>query len=649
MTMDERLMIEKSDRADKVKARSDRIEKLTSLMPLPFWIRNDDLDLVWVNQAYIDAVEGESRENVLENGLEIMTSSLGKGARNMAAEVAKIGKPMTEKHFIVVHGERRAMEFHNMPYVQENGERGYLGYVLDITELEQARGDLLHHTESHSETLNKLSTAVAIFGVDKKLEYYNDAFSRLWSLPESMLFGHPHHGEVLEALREGRRLPEQANFLEWKQKQLEAYTSLIEPVEEMWHLPDETTLRVVTQPHPKGGLLIFFEDVSDHLALERSYNTLFAVQQETLTNLHEGVAVFGVDGRMQLSNPGCADLLDLPQSFMDENPHVREVFAAMEEMVVNKDDLENMKTRILGEREDGYLPAIRIEKTNGRMIDFSAVSLPDGGVLSTFIDVTDSFRIENALRERNQALEETDKIKTEFLAHMSYELRNPLNSIIGFAELLQKEYQGPLNDDQHQYMNNILSASDHLRELINDILDLAVIEAGGMQLDLAEINVRDMLGQVCKGMEDRIRNKDLDVEIDCAEDLGNMVGDDRRIQHSIYNLLSNAVKFTSSPGHITIGARTDGHFVRIYVKDTGKGIPIADKEQIFEKFYTGSNVPKGQGAGLGMSLVKSFVELHGGSVEVDTAVNLGTTVTCVFPIGKLDQDMAPIRKQLVNE
>ncbi|WP_417316962.1 ATP-binding protein [Emcibacter sp.] len=598
---------------------------------LPFWIRNEDLDLIWVNKAYVEAVEGESREQVLEDGLELVTSTLGQSARDMAVMVEKAGEAQRDKHFVVIRGERRAMDIHNIPLYGDNGSRAFLGYAMDITELEEARGELIHHTESHSETLNKLSTAVAIFGLDKRLEYYNSAFVRLWKIPEDRLFTHPHHTEVLEIMREARRLPEQANFPAWKQKQLSAYTELMEPVEEMWHLPDEATLRVVTQPHPQGGLLIFYEDVTDYLALERSYNTLFAVQQETLNNLHEAVAVFGVDGCLQLNNPGFAKMWGLSEDYLKESPHIIDVLEQGAGNFSNLEQLEDLRHLVVGGEGSRAGGAGRLHFRNDTVIDYMSVSLPDGGVLVTFLDVTDSFRIENALRERNLALEATDKVKTEFLAHMSYELRNPLNSIIGFSELLEKEYQGPLNDDQHQYMRNILSASDHLLGLINDILDLAVIEAGGMTLEVSSFSLQQMLKDVLNEIEDNVRAKELEVEFDCPDDIGIISGDGKRLHHTVYNLISNAVKFTSSPGFITVGAREENGSYRIFVKDTGVGIPAGETEKVFEKFYTGSNVRNTQGAGLGLSLAKSFVEMHGGTLKVESSLNMGTTVTCLLP------------------
>lgn len=615
-----------------INSRLKFFESASNLISLPMWVRDEDLKLIWVNKTYVDAVDGESAEQVIAEGLELVASNIGKSAQDNAAISRETNQSYNEKHFVVIQGERRAVEIHNAPVPLDSNHTGSMGYAQDITELEKARGELIHHTESHSETLNKLSTAVAIFTSGKRLEYYNSAFSRLWHLPEGLLFSHPHHGELLEAMREARRLPEQANFPEWKAAQLEAYTQLMEPIEEMWHLPDNTSLRVVSQTHPLGGLLIFYEDVTDHFALERDYNTLFAVQRETLNNLHEGLAVFGIDGCLQLYNEAYADIWKLDRDMLDEKPHTMDVMDACARNYGSSEQIKELKDLIVGGEGKKELSSGQLKRRDGSVLNYSAVPLPDGAILLTFIDVSDSFAIERVLRQRNQALEEADNIKTDFLAHMSYELRTPLNSIIGFAELLEKEYQGPLNDVQHDYMHSILSASGQLLELFNDILDLSVIEAGGFTLDVDKFALPNVVKQVTDQLQERIKVKNIDMVLNCPGKLKPVWGDAKRIQHTIYNLMSNAVKFTPPHGTITLTVSQDSQNYQITVQDSGMGIKPDEVDSIFEKFFTGSNARKEQGAGLGLSLVKNFVDLHNGKIDVQSNLNVGTSIIINLPI-----------------
>ncbi|MCC3860272.1 sensor histidine kinase [Pseudemcibacter aquimaris] len=620
-------MLENNDTSDRVKM----LENALNVANFPVWIRGEDLKLKWVNKAYLDAVGGITFKNVIEKNLELSTNTLGVSLKSMAEGVSLSGEQKSESHYIVIGGERRSMDFHNIPYAVEDHSEAILGYAQDITELEEARGSLADHTESYAETLDKFSTAVAIFDRDMRLEYYNKAYIRLWGLPESLLFSHPDYGEILEALREARKLPEQANFPAWKKKQLEDYTQVIDPVEKMMHLPDGKTLRVVMQHHPMGGMLIFYEDVTDYFALESSYNTLIAVQRETLDNLHEGIAVFGFDGRLKLFNDGFINIWDVSNDFLNTDPHAYEVMDRCGRLFDSFEEIEQFKTMIVGGEVKKEANSGQIKLNNDKVINYSMVPLPDGAVLLIFIDVTDSFRVEYSLRKHNEALEEAQNIKTDFLAHMSYELRNPLNSVLGFAELLEKEYQGPLNDQQHQYMKNILSASDHLLDLINDILDISVIEAGGLSIDTSDFDLSELIDGVVNKLDERIKQKSINLTVEYDPDLKTVTADPRRIQHSISNLLSNAVKFTPDSGSIDIKTWQDSQNYFITIRDDGIGIEPDDIQNIFEKFYTGSNTPKGKGTGLGLSLVKIFVEKHGGEVIVESDLGFGTEMTCKLP------------------
>ncbi len=611
--------------------RTKLLENALNKAKFPIWIRGDDLKLIWVNKAYRDAVDGDTFKKVIENGQEMAINTLGVSLRSMAEDVSVRDELSSESHFVVINGHRRSMEFHNIPFSIDDQTDAILGYAQDITELEEARGSLADHTESYAETLDKFSSAVAIFDSNMRLEYYNKSYLRLWKLPESLLFSHPHYGEILEALREARKLPEQANFPEWKKKQLEAYTEVNDPVESMLHLPDGKTLRVVMQHHPLGGMLVFYEDVTDYFALESSYNTLIAVQRETLDNLHEGIAVFGVDGRLKLFNDGFIDIWQVSSEFLDTNPHAMDVLNKCEELFSSSDTQQSFQQLIVGGDVKKEASSGQFKLSNERVVNYSLVPLPDGSVLVIFIDVTDSYRVEYSLRKHNEALEEAQNIKTDFLAHMSYELRNPLNSVLGFAELLEKEYQGPLNDVQHQYMRNILSASDYLLDLINDILDVSVIEAGGLSIEASEFELPKLITGVVTKLDERIKQKSLQVEVDCDEGPETVTGDERRIQHCISNLLSNAVKFTNDSGNIALKTWQDTDHYFISVKDNGVGIETSEIDDIFEKFYTGSNVQKDKGTGLGLSLVKIFIEKHGGNIEVVSTIDVGTDIICTLP------------------
>jgi signal transduction histidine kinase len=453
-------------------------------------------------------------------------------------------------------------------------------------------------------------------------------------LDEEWLRAGPDLADVMEAQRERRRLPEIIDFRAYKEERLRQFSSLIEPNEELLHLPDGTTLLRRMIPHPFGGVLFTYDDVTDKLALERSYNTLIAVQRETLDNLYEGVAVIGGDGRLKLSNPAFARLWNLaPQQLLGE-PHISALIEATRGFygIAAPDAWTAAKDAMIAQIMARTSRSGRLDRSDGSVLEYAAVPLPDGNLLLRYVEATDRYRVEEALRERNQALETASRLKSEFIANVSYELRTPLNTIIGFSEILKNEYFGKLNERQKEYGAGILEASQSLLLLINDIIDLATIEAGYMALKLETVDVHSMLVSVISLTRERARDRNLNLKFICPPNIGTLFADQRRLRQAMFNLISNSIKFTPEGGTITVSARREDDAVLLSVADTGIGVPKEDQERVFEKFVRGQAQQVRQaGAGLGLSLVKSFIELHGGRVVMNSAPNAGTEVICYLP------------------
>ena len=251
----------------------------------------------------------------------------------------------------------------------------------------------------------------------------------------------------------------------------------------------------------------------------------------------------------------------------------------------------------------------------------------------TFHDVTDSVNVERALRERNEALEDADKIKIDFVHHVSYELRSPLTNIIGFVHLLGDQATGPLAPKQREYLDYITVSTDTLLALINNILDLATIDAGRMQLNLAPVDIRQTMVAAAEGVQDRLVSTGIALEIETAHDIGSFIADERRVRQILFNLLANAVSFSPPGGTVTFLAERRADALVFSVTDHGPGIPPHVLEKVFDWFETNSLGSHHRGTGIGLSLVRSFVELHGGTVTISSVVGEGTTVTCTFPLG----------------
>ncbi len=614
-----------------LKERTDERDAYLTLLTdlkVPVYRRRADLSMDWCNEAYANLVGATVPEVIAAKGIEIETPLIPNQAQNLSETVRGSGASASESRHFVVEGQRRTLE---VTETQGGGEGHIIGFVRDITHIEEAEVELSRHIDAHAEVLNNLSTAISIFGPDKRLDYYNSAYAELWQLDEDWLNRGPTHSEVLDELRENRRLPEQTDFPAYKQGFMKLYTDLLETREDVIYAPDGRVLRQVISPHPFGGLFFLAEDITDALVLERSYNTLIAVQQETLDNLYEGVAVYGGDGRLKLANSAFARIWGLDESVLQGEPHVSEVMEAASKNLVGKRKWSDMRETLIAQAtaRENFSGRMRVE--GDVVIDFASVALPDGNALFTYVDVTDSVNVEQALLQRNEALEAADRLKSEFLANVSYELRTPLNVIIGFTEVLSNEFFGPLNERQKEYTSDILHSSNQLLELINNILDLARVEAGYMDLELGQFDIHEVLENVMTLAREPAAKQNLDMRLECPDDFGIIEGDERRIKQVLYRLLSNALKYSNPGGHIIIGARQEGEEVALYVADDGIGISEADQELVFETFRRAAPPDRQRSVGLGLSLVKSFVELHGGRVELESAPGEGTKVTCFLP------------------
>jgi signal transduction histidine kinase len=608
-----------ADGAARDSAERERLRLRTVLdaLPIPVWRRNAGFQLTGANRAFAAAISApvDAPADALH---ELADAESG---RALAEAAAKSGQASERRH-VVVNGSRRWVELSEIRL--ESGES--LGFARDLTDLEAAEAELKRHAAGHAAVLNRVTSAIAIYGADRRLSYFNFAFAQLWRLEEDWLSNHPLIDEVMDRLRERRRLPEVADFRAFRRNLQAQFTSLIAPHEELLHLPDDKTLRLVVSPHPQGGLIFAYEDVTDRFALERSYNTAIEVQRETLDHLYEGIAVFGSDGRLKLSNPAYAKMWGLTPEDLAGEPHVSQLADKFRGFLDEGGEWPDRKARLVGRLTADRASSTTLNRQDGSVLQAVTLPLPDGNTLQSYLDVSDSRRVENALRERTEALEAAGRLKSEFLANVSYELRTPLTSITGYAEMLTGNYAGALQPRQMEYASNILESAQAFTRLVDDILDLATIEAGYMELDTSAVDIHAMLQSVLTLQQAQARNLGLRLEFDCPPAIGTVPGDERRLKQVMFSLVSNALKFTPAGGSITVAARREGARVALAVSDTGVGVAAEDQARIFETFERGNN--RQSGAGLGLALVKSFIELHGGTVELRSIPGAGTTVTC---------------------
>jgi signal transduction histidine kinase len=599
---------------------TEMLRGFAAAAPWPIWTKRAKGGLSYANPAYARAADAASVTDALGRDLELLDS----GDRSDMDRALSGAAAFTARLPIVVGGERRIYDVHAM-----NVQGGSVGIAIDASEATALSAALVRMAEAHRRTLDQLSSGVAVFDGQRRLAFYNDSYRRLWDLDRAFLDNNPDDSSVLDRLRAARKLPEQPDFRAWKAKLHEAYRA-VETEKDTWYLPDGRALSVVTTPNPEGGVTYLFDDVTESLELARRFDGLIRVQRETLDNLAEAVAVFGSNGRAELFNPAFAKMWKLSPEALQERPHIETVEAWCRPLFDDAATWRTLREAVTAIENRVEVP-LKLERKDGSVLDCMTMPLPDGATMLTFQDITDTENVERALRERNEALETADQMKVDFVHHVSYELRSPLTTIIGFAHLLNDPTTGPLVPKQAEYLNYITTSTNSLFALINNILDLATIDAGAMTLEIDPVDIRKTIDNAAEGIQDRLARDRIELKIEVDPNIGSFIGDGSRVVQVLYNLLANAVGFSPQDATITLSAKRTEHNVVFAVTDHGPGIPPEVKDKVFDWFESHSNGSRHRGAGLGLPLVKSFVELHGGRVRVDSIVGKGTTVTCDFP------------------
>ena len=599
---------------------TELLRDLAAAAPWPIWARGAQGELRYANPAYATATEAGSAADAISRNLELLETDqrgeLSRALNDNASYAARLP--------IVVGGERKTFDVHALKL---NGGSG--GIAIDAGEVAELRAALTRMTQAHRRTLDQLSSGVAVFDAQRRLTFYNESYRRLWGLDQAFLDANPDDSSVLDRLRASRKLPEQPDFRAWKAKLHEAYHA-VEPESYTWFLPDGRAISVVTTPTLEGGVAYLCANATKSLDGARRFDRLTRVQRETLDNLTEALAVFGSNGRVQLFNPAFARMWKLSPDALREEPHIETVEGLCRPMFDDPIVWGALRKAITAIEARAQV-ALKLERKDGSVLECMTMPLPDGATMLTFQDITDTENVERALRERNEALETADQMKVDFVHHVSYELRSPLTTIIGFAHFLSDPSTGPLTPKQAEYLDYVTKSTNALLALTNNILDLATIDAGAMKLELGPVNVGKAIDAAAEGIQDRLATDRITLRVDVAPDIGDFTGDERRIVQVLFNLLANAVGFSPHDAIVTISARRTDHSVVFTVTDSGPGIPAEVKDKVFNWFESHSNGSRHRGAGLGLSLVRSFVELHGGKVRVDSIVGEGTTVTCEFP------------------
>lgn len=609
----------------------DALEALAGLVeaaPFPMWHRTPDMRLALVNTAYVRAVDGDSARDVIGSGTELVETVGGLTPQAAAGQALAEGRPVERMVPATIDGERRTMRVVDVPL----GDAGVAGFAMDQNELEQARVEHRKLQAAQRDLLDRLSAGVAQFGPDRALRFWNQPFMSLFGLDQDHLADSPLFERVLDRMREVRRLPEHRDFPAWRAERRDWFLSP-DPREENWLLADGTHLRVYAQPLPDGGLLLIFEDRTEQVQLSSARDTLLRVRTATFDNLFESIGVFSSDGRLHLWNSRFRSIWDVSEDLLARHPRIDELMRAVQSRLAKPQQANLVRELVRAATVERKQRMGHVGFADGRIFEFAAIPLPDGNALFTMLDVTDSRRVEQVLRDRNDALEQTDKVKTAFVTNMSYELRTPLTTIAGFAEMMSAGYAGELSRSAKEYVDGILQSTNRLSMLIDNVLDLTQGEAGMLPIEKTTVD----LAVEARDSVARIRGdataKGIDLAMSLQSTLGMVQGDPRRIGQALDHLLENAVRYCNRGGRVLLHGDGGSDSARLVVSDNGPGISANRRATIFNPSARAEQARNGSKAGLGLPLAKQLVEAHGGTLELVSEPGQGTMVVIELPRG----------------
>lgn len=369
------------EKAANCENQSKLMAQILENLPLPLWVfEKGTQKLAYCNQAYSDTLE-MPKQQILESSTHLVNQE---GSEDF-------WKKASGFHYLNVQGKRRCFELKRVPLEES---KSFLAFAFDRSAEDSLERKLKRHLSLYREVLETLSAGVTVYGPDRKLRFFNHAYARMFGMDESWLSGEPSIGEVLDDLNRRRLLVEHTDYPAFKRREMGIISGLLSPMQELCYLPDGRTIRKITAPHPSGGIFYIFEDVSSSLELERRFNIQIDVQRSTLDNLYEGIAVFGGDLRLRFTNPSFRKLWHWTPDGDADRRHIRDLVEHVKMHLSYEGKWDHYKDKLISRVSDRVPKKRRLKRQDGTVIDFAYVPLPDGSHLLSFVDVTDSCRIE---------------------------------------------------------------------------------------------------------------------------------------------------------------------------------------------------------------------------------------------------------------
>jgi len=595
------------------RARSDPPAQSHPLAPLI----SERLLIVWRRDAEgeITTLDGGVRTAMGEVTAEQLRPMIGQqSSEPQRAQNRSSGQRQSRIEIPV--GEADPIPLHLSEIDHPDG--GQIGFAVDASVAAGAERTLTRFVQTMTETFAHLTVGLAIFDQNQTLGLFNPALVELWQLEPAWLARRPSLREILDRLRAIRRIPDVKDYHAWRTRLMRLFEDTeIADFEELWNLADGTTIRVLARPHPHGSVALIFDDVTERIRLEQNYRHMGDLTRSTLDGLVEGLAVIGPDGLLKYVNRAFHELWDTDRDSIRLEMHVADLCDLCGHMTLETGVWDRLVTFATGERNRRAW-TMRITLGSGRTLSARIAPLPDGSTMAVFADASDSERIALALQERNEALEAAEQMRTALLDQISHRLRTPLNTILGFGQLLSDPRNGALAERQEAYVSGILEAGSHLLDTINEVTELASLQIDPLEGELGSPAVEEVLDTVRQLLEKRADEARVALVVEIRGAIGMLDCDPVRLRQIVFSLAADAILRCEWGDTVRLGAeRPDSGAVAIFTCETAVGANPVQRLEF--------NSPT-------LGLVRRLVAAESGTVAVQPDPDANTLcVVCHFP------------------
>lgn len=608
------------------------IKNILNSLPIYIWQRDSNLRIKYCNKKYADALE-TNVESVIKSNLKLPLTTESKGV-SLEQIAMTSGKTQTARRHAIVNGCRKLLEI-TEPHITSRNQQ--IGYAIDITEEEKISKEYEVFKRQTNETFNHISVPIAIFDIKTNLIFANNAMLKLFDLDEAYVSSSPQFSQILDKLTEERKLMEVDDYQTFKQKLLNYFRDIVSPYHTFTHIPNGKSLNVMISPNYGGGLIFVCEDITEKLTIEREYNSLSAVQKETLEHLHEGVLVFGIDNRVRMINQSTRNIWGISENDNVNGLHIKDFFLVSSDIFTSSDYRESWISQVINMNEQRKEESGVISFKSGTNIDYAYVPLPDGMNLIRFVDITDRSKLEKALMEKAETMQQIDKLKSSFIANISYELKAPINTITGFSEILLNQYFGDLNEKQKEYCTSIVTSVNKLSEMIDTLLNLSYIEAGKNKMHYTNVSIHGLLNEITTMFNKNIVDKNIDVITSAESHSDTLYIDEPSMKQMLFQIFAMIMNTTQIGGTINLSVSEPPNmpnYIDISIKHTSVGMSDEQLTRIKQMLSEGGdskNIPLVTADFL-LLFANHVVRIHNGKMIIDSKQNEYTEIIFRIPL-----------------